>query len=195
MNTELYCSECKFQAKIKSELIAHKVKKHPLEDKIRCRICGEVFETKSALMVHRKKEHTHTVAFCKNNNVGSCPYLSKICWWRHDKETERVNSGQNFRCFDCSETFNKKGDLMVHKKRKHINTVRYCNDYLDDKCKFNDYFCWFRHEKPHEDNIEEQNSEEESDEISEKQVFQEVREDLDPPIVNSPVDHVMRSQI
>ena len=193
-NSELYCTECKFQAKTNAELRAHQVNKHPSKDKIRCRICGEVFETKSTLMGHRKKEHMHTVAYCKNKTTGSCPFLSKLCWWRHDEESGNVNSGQNFNCYDCSETFSKKGDLMVHKKQKHKSTVRFCNDYLDDNCRFHDCYCWFRHEKAHEDNLHEEAREEEADDTSEEQVFQEVLEDLDPPIVNTPEGHVRKMQ-
>ena len=185
INTELYCSQCKFQANTNQELRVHKVNKHPLKDKIRCRICGEEFATKSTMMGHRKEKHTHTVAFCKNKMTGSCPFVSTKCWWRHDEKAESDNKEQSFRCFDCSETFNIKRDLMVHKKRKHISNVRYCNDYLDEKCRFNDNFCWFRHERPDEDNLDEEAREEVLYEKSDEPVFQEVLEDLDPPILKT----------
>ena len=178
-NEELYCSQCKFQASTNSELRAHKVEKHPVKDSIRCRICGEVFEYKPLLMQHRKNKHAETVNQCKNNAKGDCPFSSVKCWWRHEILKENDKHGQDFKCYNCSESFNNKGEMMMHKKRKHPSSVRYCNLYLDDKCRFNDQSCWYRHLRAHE---EEKHSNEEKK--IEQEVFQEVQEDLDPPIVN-----------
>ena len=180
---ELYCSQCKFQASSNSELRAHKADKHPLKDSMRCRICGEVFESKPFLMQHRKNKHVDTVNHCKNNAKGDCPYSSEKCWWRHEIPTENNKLGQSFKCYNCSGYFNNIGEMMMHKKQKHPSIVRYCNLYLDDKCRFNDQSCWYRHLRAHEDSSEGEKSDA-AGEKNEQEVFREVQEDLDPPIAN-----------
>ena len=65
--------------------------------------------------------------------------------------------------------------------------------FIDDKCKFNDQSCWFVHEDNVEDEKDEEDSHLESTEMEceeekleeEKSVFQDVIENLEPPIKNS----------
>lgn len=67
---------------------------------------------------------------------------------------------------------------MIHKKSKHIESTRYCNLYLDEKCRFKDETCWYKHEdKPK--NVSEEKV---VNVATENTVFQKVLEDLEPPI-------------
>ena len=190
---DLFCDECKFQAKTYPELRAHKKDKHPSEGNIRCRVCGETFGTKPNLMEHRKNKHIETVAICKNKIIEKCPFSSKKCWWKHEDETEHKKLEIDFKCFNCSETFKKKSEMMVHKKQMHKSTVQNCNLFIGDRCPFNDKSCWFLHEhaldeKINEGDIDNDNSELENAEerlMTNQSVFQDVQENLDPPILKN----------
>ena len=88
----------------------------------------------------------------------SCMYSSKMCWWNHDPQTEKENQlDDHFKCYTCSETFNNKARMMIHKKEKHMHLVRSCNLFIDDKCIFNAVSCWY----VHDDVIEKEEEEEE----------------------------------
>ena len=184
----LFCNECKFQAKTNSELRTHKIEKHPIKDTVRCRICGEKFGLKSNLMEHRKAKHAETVANCKNFIPGICPYTSKMCWWKHEIESDSRKLAKEFRCFTCNKTLQSKGEMMMHKKLEHRNTVRYCNLFMDDKCKYSEKSCWYLHEDafakqndPEEKSVNITDEEKDSEEYS---VFQDVQQNLEPPIIN-----------
>ena len=165
-----------------SDLRTHTVREHGSVDIIRCRICGDAFMSKGRLMEHRKKEHIKTVAYCKNKIDGTCIYSDLKCWWNHDNQSDTERSGLTFKCFICSETFSEKGQMMTHKKKEHLESVRYCNLILDGKCPFLDEKCWYRHTENAKNNSEEVINEDEQKETS---VFQEVQEDLAPPIVQN----------
>ena len=73
------CKECFFQATSRTELNNHFKLKHTKEENtmqstIKCKNCGEQFSSKWNLMYHRKSKHLNTVAFCRNNLGGKCPY-------------------------------------------------------------------------------------------------------------------------
>ena len=70
LDENLFCNECKFNAKANSELRTHKIEKHPIKGTIICRIFGEKFGLKSNLMDHRKAKHAETVDNCKNFITG-----------------------------------------------------------------------------------------------------------------------------
>ena len=67
---------------------------------------------------------------------------------------------------------------MVHKKSKHEELTKYCNLFLDGKCKFKDETCWYRHKDEQKDNSKEKSVKN----VPENSVFQEVQENLKPPI-------------
>ena len=73
--------------------------------------------------------------------------------------------------------------MMIHKKEKHRHLVRTCNLFIDDKCPHNDSMCWFIHEDNFIDKDVDENSDIEEQQTSQS-VFQEVLENLKPPIGN-----------
>ena len=75
---------------------------------------------------------------------------------------------------------------MMHKKLEHRDTVRYCNLFMDDKCKYSEKSCWYLHEdaigkqnNPEEKSVNITDEEKDSEEYS---VFQDVQQNLEPPI-------------
>ena len=68
---------------------------------------------------------------------------------------------------------------MTHKKRVHIQTLRVCNLFKENKCRYKEESCWFKH---CEDVTEEEETEDADDQPAQS-VFQKVRENLQPPIV------------
>ena len=101
-----------------------------------------------------------------------------FCWWSH---ANRVDNG--IRCFICNETFQTKTDLMSHRKKKHVNLVRLCNQFQMNACRFQDEACWFKHTSEEENNDDKSKPKADDDEVMSNPVFQKVSEDLDPPIV------------
>ena len=176
VSKELKCNICPFEGTSITNLRTHSMKEHPMKDVFRCRICGEVFELYRNLMEHRKNEHIKTVAYCRNNLKGSCLFSNEKCWWNHDTQSDSEKRDESFKCYICDSTFQQKGQMMAHKKSQHPESVRYCNLFLDSKCIFNDNACWYRHTVNPKKNVEDENS------VSEKSVFQEVQENLKPPI-------------
>ena len=176
------CTECNFYCDNKRDFGRHKLLIHANKDIIRCRICGETLETKADLMKHRKTEHPKTVAHCKNIKEGECPFSNEDCWWNHETQPQNEKKCEgNFKCYTCNETFNTKPTLMFHKKEKHRHLVRGCNLFIDNRCPYNDSKCWFIHEDNF-DQGEDIQGEEKEEQESDKSVFQEVQENLEPPL-------------
>ena len=161
-----------------SESKTNTAENHEGQDIIRCRICTETFISKRSLLAHRKKEHLKTVAYCRNNIKGTCVFSSSSCWWNHDNQPNNENSERIIKCYICSETFKEIRSMMVHKKNKHIESIRYCNLFLDNKCVFKEESCWFKHT----DNSKNPSGGKENYE-KEEQVFQKVQVNLEPPIL------------
>ena len=56
-----------------------------------CTFCGESFESKTELMVHRKTKHKSKVRMCTNFMQNNCKFESKACWYSHDEEEMDVD--------------------------------------------------------------------------------------------------------
>ena len=129
---EFNCLECAFQGTEQSQLYKHIQLKH----RINCRNCEKTFKTRSEFMVHRKIEHYSSVALCRNGI--ECKFSDR-CWWKHKKD-----HGNMIDCFLCEQSFQTKGEVMLHRKSVHPKTVKICNNFKTDKCTYTS--CWFRHE-------------------------------------------------
>ena len=133
------------------------------------------------LLSHRKSKHAETVAVCRKYLEGKCHFSSEKCWWNHKQLDERKEDPVC--CYICSETFETKTKMMIHRKSNHKELVSKCNNFAQNKCMFADKACWFIHE---DDNMDiEENSANDNiykKEISEP-VFQKVRSNIKPPIL------------
>ena len=56
------------------------------EQIIGCFVCGENFESKSEMMIHRKNKHTRIVKPCTKNEEMNCMFNDKSCWFLHENE-------------------------------------------------------------------------------------------------------------
>ena len=52
-----------------------------------CKYCGNLFQSKSDLMFHRKAEHFQVVKQCRNYESGYCSYNDKECWYKHNESS------------------------------------------------------------------------------------------------------------
>ena len=146
---------------------------------IKCRTCGECFSAKWNLMKHRKNMHSETVALCRNYIIGKCTYSDDMCWWNHRQEKH-----ESIKCFICNNIFESKMLLMRHRKKDHTQFVKTCNNSTQNNCRFQDDDCWFMHESNNDDNNDEANNQKSDAEDNLEPVFQDVSEDLAPPIQN-----------
>ena len=122
------------------------------ENEIICNFCPLKFSSKNLLSKHRFDVH-RTFKPCKN--ITNCPYGNR-CFYSHTPISEN-----RFRCFQCNEEFDTKGDMMVH--RKTHGEVRTCSRFLNNQCeRGND--CWWNH-------------------TNNRQVFRHVPGNLPPPIL------------
>ena len=180
---EFNCMEYDFQGSTEMQLRKHINIKHTFKDKvltIKCRNCEEEFSEKWNLMLHRKSNHSNTIRICRNFEIGNCYYTAESCWWIHG-ESNIMNKVQ---CFICSETFDSKYDMMIHRKKSHSNHIKQCNKFLQGSCQFQESFCWYNHEKQRKgrDMESETNLEEEDDTSS---VFQDAVKNPKPPSASS----------
>ena len=179
---EYNCTECSYQGTEKEELTKHMNIKHRADGSMRCRNCGEPFSSRSNLLEHRKDMHADVVAPCRNYLSGNCPYSNLMCWWSHDNQPRQENTSvADVRCYICNETFTSKTNMMSHRKIQHRSILRECNLFKDNKCRFKEESCWFKHENIVENDAENEHGEN----ASQKSVFQKVQENLKPPFQDS----------
>ena len=84
-----------------------------------CHICGKWRRSEEDLAYHLKKHEVCTTA-------PTVPPKSIQC---------------NF----CTEMFLSIRDLMVHKKKEHVDKVSACRNHTNGTCDFGDLQCWFSH--------------------------------------------------
>ena len=100
-----------------------------------------------------------------------------MCWWNHEERQE--NCEEKVDCFVCNETFKSKPEMMTHRKKKHLYVIRQCQQFTQNRCRYQEESCWFKHEKEERD-IDESNKGYEKESAS---VFREVPVNSKPPIL------------
>ena len=50
-------------------------------------------------------------------------------------------------CRFCEHCFNTKKELMIHRKKYHIERVNICRDFSKGVCPFIDNVCWYKHDQ------------------------------------------------
>ena len=178
------CDECDYQGISKEELKKHVSLKHRLaqmqsDEGIKCRNCGETFNTKWDMMAHRKTMHLSTVAYCKRNIDGTCPYTQERCWWNHAEKV--ILAGDQVTCFICNKTFRNKHIMMKHRKNEHAELIRPCTQYQSNSCRFLSEVCWFKHV------IEKGNEpvEDEEERMQTESVFSKASGKMKPPLATN----------
>ena len=187
-DSEFNCTGCDYQGTEERQLQKHIYLKHTLEGRLQenkfvCNNCGDKFPGKMNLLSHRKSRHGETVAVCRKYLEGRCHFSSEKCWWNHkDKDQTK---GTSVSCYVCSEMFETKTKMMVHRKSTHRELVSTCKNFLRNDCMFADKACWFLHEEEEmeiEEGIQKENDKKDNHNKTES-VFQKVFENIRPPIV------------
>ena len=136
---ELNCNQCKFKAKSNFDLRKHTEQKHI----IKCHDCGENFDKDEDLMDHMRNEHYgHDEEFnCEECDfqTNGASYLRKHIEIKHE-----------IRCKICYNKFDKKEELMYHRKSQHPGAVAQCRNYATVGCDFSADKCWWNHDKKEE---------------------------------------------
>ena len=66
----------------------HSEKEFELHDKIQCFICNKIFDNRTDMMKHRKKEHVEMIKTCRQYQSNNCRYVSESCWFKHENDEE-----------------------------------------------------------------------------------------------------------
>ena len=172
------CYKCDFKGKTASNLKSHIEDTHSsltsVDNEIKCRNCDIKFNEKWNLMKHRKEAHSMTVGTCKKFIAKTCPFTSSACWWRHDNSKD---DRSNFSCYICEKTFVSRTEMMIHRKKYHIDMVPRCNQFEKGSCKFQSEFCWFKHVEAVNEHLNVRDTTKDSDA---KLDFQKVTKNHDP---------------
>ena len=83
----------------------------------------------------------------------------------------------NFKCDLCDEKTKDHKDFMMHKKKKHSDTIVPCEKFLRGECTRADDWCWFKHSSKVNDN----NTMATLESPLKKQVFHKVHQNSIPP--------------
>ena len=184
-----FCKICDFQVTDESEMKKHFELKHAPKglkqaNNIECRICGKLFQHRWEFMSHRKKEHIGSVAICKSNLEGNCPYSFELCWWNHEKKQPK--DMDSIQCFVCGKNFKSRANVMMHRKEKHLNIVRNCVRFKERICRFTAESCWYVHKDERHETMDVDKKEEISEKENEesKLDFQKVIKKKEPPLGN-----------
>ena len=191
-STKWNCSNCDYEGSSASELRKHlketghspncdiSDRKQVFEDYRECYTCKMDFEGYISLMEHRKAIHPSNKK-CKNYDSGKCIYGDK-CWYVHSNDSETEGSKSVFKCNLCDESFEGRGEFLVHKKQYHSKFVPDCEKFSLGKCSRGNE-CWFVHK-----NAEHSSTPNSSNESSSASVFQKDRISLPPDSVGKMVE-------
>ena len=115
---------------------------------------------------------------CRNFKDGSCNYTDDACWWNHE---DKVNHKGNIQCFLCGKSFDRKSEMMSHRKINHSDILQQCTQFLQGSCRFQNQYCWFKHSLESKENDKPDVVIEEEKEIETPSVFQKVVKNPKPP--------------
>ena len=133
---------------------------------IDCCHCENYFQTKTDLMVHRKKKHSNKVNICQRFLAGSCDLGDDKCWYKHEQKDTGNDDLFRIQCSNCEKVFETRFDLMHHRKSVHYQEVPRCSKSLIGTCWFGPKTCWFHHEEV--EKINESGNNENKEEMIEK---------------------------
>lgn len=95
------------------------------EDFYHCPVCPKQFSSKSSLLEHQNKQHSHRTVFkCKVcEKVFSLRRYLRKHEQRHEKATSQNTKKTSFRCTQCSAQFSSPSELSLHKRLHAENEV------------------------------------------------------------------------
>ena len=92
---------------------------------------------------------TRQVGVVRQYNCYDCPFQgnSSKNLLRHVRESPSCSRTDSLieTCHTCKTEFKNFEDLMAHRKAVHTSTIKECNLYKTNQCKFGPARCWYRH--------------------------------------------------
>ena len=150
------CPKCYFQSSCKDEMDNHFKMSHVAKgdksqvvirtERITCRNCKVEFSNYWSLMNHRRDNHPTDKA-CRYDLEDRCKHSSQECWYKHKNGKNPSNTTTKTylnKCFECELNFRDKNELMMHKKKEHIEQCKPCEKYLMNECS-RESTCWYPH--------------------------------------------------
>ena len=190
------CDECSYQTNSHKDLDRHKAYHGKPKDgnnlgSKNCNFCTQKFNTDNELEEHKQRHKT----FKPCRNIPDCEFGIN-CLFNHNN----YNKNKSL-CYECGNELNTFNELMFHRKNKH--TMRACENFIQNRCRFSSERCWFNHNnsktiidkhqtKQHEKTSCPQPSKKSL--ISEPSVFQNVPVNLAPPST-APTEATWRKMI
>ena len=179
---------------------------HQKTHEVNCSICGNTFQNNSTLEEHKRVDHDEMICHIqcgggqctrgesesqRKINLYKCNFCDEAFVSKNLLSTHKADVHKSFkpcrdtnncvyqggcyyshvpvpigkvRCYQCGEEFDSKTTMMIH--RKVHGGVKDCQRLLNSQCDRGNH-CWWNHEIT-------------------QQVFQQVRENLPPPIPQAP---------
>ena len=148
---EIPCTECIFLASSEDELNYHMGEDHNkdfisyFDTDFPCSVCDRWCKSEKELRRHMEIHH------CKRSKeCNFCESEDKDKDQTQEKETENVEEHKNtnfkksIKCDLCEKVYKNKHELMIHKKKEHLDSVSECWNFSAGFCEW-DNNCWFKH--------------------------------------------------
>lgn len=141
-----YCKECGQILNKNTTLHSHKSIEHEEtleveQQKYNCRLCEKSFSNREQLQKHLATEHRSSRQ-CEY--FVNCQFSKNLCRFDHEIRTkEKVDFKLcRLECLDLNR-------LKVHRKKSHQSSVKTCDAFQENKCKFNND-CFYIHQSNEE---------------------------------------------
>ena len=128
----LKCNECNFEGTSEKDIGWHMGKNHGWPDD--------------------QKSEEMDISEDRPRNCDKCSYEAEDLydfdahrWSEHISYSE--DSPDSIVCSFCDQIFERKGELMRHKKNEHEENVKTCWKFTAGNCTFGDDKCWFMHNR------------------------------------------------
>ena len=188
-SSKFTCEKCDEFFPMEDILKKHVSEVHEGHMSISCEFCSSKFTSNSEMEKHKKTVHTNA-AEPEQWNCNDCAFqancaselMNHLKHMGHAPSKAEKDTRQTFRdfkqCYTCKREFDGYWNLMTHKKQAHPSK-RKCRNFPGN-CPHG-IKCWFVHEEKMEIDKEEEKDETKKNNPPEKQVFQQVAQNLFPP--------------
>ena len=118
------------------------VKSKKVQEKVKCRKCESIFETKKMLLDHMKTTHFRDIK-CKDCDTTFDEQ------WKFEKHLSKEHGKEKtFDCDQCDQSFYTKWRLNKHEQSHDEHHVKFCHYFNNSKkCPYEEFGCKFRHAK------------------------------------------------
>ena len=126
IDSKYTCNNCSFQTNEDWRLQKHIRVGH----KNGCDMCEDVFDSKSALITHKKGKHIDKISLCINYLLDKCIFSKEECDFLHAEKEKK--SAQVIECSQCQNKFTQTKDLedhmQLHTEQNSSHECAKCNN-------------------------------------------------------------------